>query len=60
MLIFTLAATMTLTMLIATAFGLRHEAQRDPSKGRIVSVPADDGRTETYGPTCSSPSPFTP
>ncbi|MDZ5696439.1 hypothetical protein [Chelativorans sp. M5D2P16] len=32
MLIFTLAATMTLTMLIATAFGLRHEAQRVPVK----------------------------
>ncbi|WP_281354909.1 hypothetical protein [Chelativorans xinjiangense] len=37
MLIFTLAAAMTLAMLIATAFGLHQEAQRVRVENRIRS-----------------------
>lgn len=43
MMIFMLAATMTLAMLIATAFGIHNEAQR-------VKAEARDRRFDRFGP----------
>lgn len=58
MIIIMLAATMTLAMLIATAFGLHQEAQRVRVESRQQKINRSSG-TDPYS-VCSSPSPAFP